>query len=177
MGIPNANFPSVPLVHIRKLSTQYLYTLWGAHGLYWSLSFTLKYAKYVCLTNALMFALWLGMVNYHKYSQRSQGCLGIYDEKQQEQTWSGAKEIYTYVSKTLRWNSYQLWKLKNSIKRNRTYDSMPMVTKVREKPAQTLSIPTVLAFCLQILIVLTYWELHIPLTAVSQLWLHKQVAT
>ena len=54
---------------------------------------------------------------------------------------------------------------------------MPMVTKVREKPAQILSIPTVLAFCLQILIVLTYWELHIPLTAVSQLWLHKQVAT
>lgn len=42
---------------------------------------------------------------------------------------------------------------------------MPMVTEVREKPAQILLLPTMLAFCLQILIVLTCCEQHTPLTA------------
>ena len=54
--------------------------------------------------------------NYHIYSRRSQRCLSIYDETQQEQTWSETKEIYTYKNKTLSLNCYKLWKQKNSIK-------------------------------------------------------------
>ena len=46
-------------------------------------------------------------------------------------------------------------------KRNRNYNC---ITRLREKPSQILLIPTMTAFCLQILIVLTYWGLHTPFT-------------
>ena len=44
-----------------------------------------------------------------------------------------------------------------------------MLARLKEKPAQIFLIPSMLAFFLQILIVVTYWQLHTPLTALPQL--------
>ena len=52
---------------------------------------------------------------------------------------------------------------------------MPIVTRLREKPSQILLIYTMLAFCLQILIVLTNWELHTPFITHTHTHTHTHI--
>ena len=67
----------------------------------------------------------------------------------------------------------QVLKTVKNIKWNRNYKGMPIVTRLREQLSQILLIPTMLALCLQKLIVLTYCELHTPFTPLSQLGLQQ----
>ena len=78
MGIPNANFSRVPLVHIRKLSTHCLHTLWENHVLI--TEFYFKVCKIYLFDKCTVLLSKLEWWNYQKYGKTSQGCLGIYEE-------------------------------------------------------------------------------------------------